>query len=300
LKRGLITWDKSEIPAVVFEQRVHRVRRMLADRDLAALVVYSELWRSNQARFFCNFMPYFNRALLVIPRAAPLTLFCGLSPRVYGWIQSVTTITDVRPAGNFAKPLFDLAAEKQWRRIGALDFNRFPYDIFKALQTGSINWSNVDPSAVFVPSEDRTEMTIRRKALALAHKILEEEIPKGIGVVDYHFVGTLERRFRKAGAEDLVILVTNGSTAPAIPTGATLEATFSVSLALEYRGHWVRISRHGLAKTTRSAASYKEEKIHAERLDSSYPYECGLGKIMAQHTEYIIDGKRLFYGDTIL
>src|SRR6266481_5991935 len=139
MKRGLITWDKSEIPLEVFQRRIDRVRDVLRERELPALVVYSDLWRSNQARFFSNFMPYFNRALLIIPREIPVTLLCGLSPRVYGWIRSVTTIEDVRPAGNFAKPLFEIAAERNWTRVGALDLDQLPYDIHKAIGGGSLN-----------------------------------------------------------------------------------------------------------------------------------------------------------------
>src|SRR6516164_3554764 len=167
MKRGLITWDKSEIPPAVFERRVDRVRRVLGERDLAALVVYSELWRSNQARFFSNYMPYFNRALLVIPRELPPTLLCGLSPRVYGWIRSVTTIEDVRPAGNFAKPLLEMASERKWTRLGGLDWPQFPYDIFKSLQSGTLETVNVESPAVFVPDEDATEMEMRKKAAAM-------------------------------------------------------------------------------------------------------------------------------------
>ena len=99
MKRGLITWDPSEIPPAAFNGRLDGVRRALKERDLPALVIYSDMWRSNQARFFSNFMPYFNRALLIISRDTPPTLLCGLSPRVYGWIRSVTTIQDVRPGG---------------------------------------------------------------------------------------------------------------------------------------------------------------------------------------------------------
>src|SRR5215831_7954369 len=176
MKRGLITWDKSEIPPAVFEKRVDRVRRVLADRELSALVVYSELWRSNQARFFSNYMPYFNRALLVIPRDLPATLLCGLSPRVYGWIRSVTTIEDVRPAGNFAKPLFEIAAERKWTRIGALDFPQFPYDIHKVIQTGTLEVANVESSAVFAPAEDETEIAIRKKSAALVQRVLDEQM----------------------------------------------------------------------------------------------------------------------------
>src|SRR5215813_8455238 len=126
VKRGLIAWDKFEIPPEVFERRVARVRHVLAERQLPALIVYSELWRSNQARFFANCMPYFNRALLIIPHDTRPILLCGLSPRVYGWIRSVTTIEDVRPAGNFSRTLSQLATERGWRRIGFLDFEQFP------------------------------------------------------------------------------------------------------------------------------------------------------------------------------
>ena len=38
----------------------------------------------------------------------------------------------------------------------------------------------------------------------------------------------------------------------------------------------------------------------AERLDSSYPYMCGEGAIIARHFEYSHNGKRLFHGDTAL
>src|SRR5262245_24125772 len=275
MKRGLITWNKSEIPPEVFERRVNRVRRVLAERDLAALVVYSDLWRSNQARFFSNFMPYFNRALLIIPRDAPLTLLCGLSPRVYGWIRSVTTIEDVRPAGNFAKPLFEIAAERNWTRIGCLDFQQFPYDLFKALGAGSLNVVNIESSEVFRPADDPTELATRRKAAVLAQQILDEEIPGGVGQVDHHFVGVLERRFRRAGAEDLIVLLTNGRTVPAPPSGALLEENFSVSIAIEYRGHWVRMSRaHGVSAASTSSLLEAEESM-----DGAYPYEYGSGKM---------------------
>jgi Xaa-Pro aminopeptidase len=241
VKRGLITWDKSEIPPAVFEKRVDRVRRVLVERELSALVVYSELWRSNQARFFSNYMPYFNRALLVIPRDVPPTLLCGLSPRVYGWIRSVTTIEDVRPAGNFAKPLFEIAGERKWSRIGALDFPQFPYDIYKALQARTLEVANVESPVVFVPAEDETEVAMRKKAATLVQRVLDEEMPNGAGKIDYQFVGQLERRLRRAGAEDLIVLLTNGDNVPAPPRGAVLKSGYSVSIAMEYRGHWVRV-----------------------------------------------------------
>jgi hypothetical protein len=302
VKRGLITWDKTEMSPEVFEQRIDRVRRALAARGLSAMVVYSELWRSNPARFFSNYMPYFNRAFLIIPRDLPPTLLCGLSPRVYGWIRSVTTIEDVRPAGNFAKPLFEIAGERGWTRIGALDLEQFPYDLHKAIRSGTLEAVNVESPAVYVPAEDETEIAMRRKAAAMANQILTEEMPGGVGSIDHHFVGGLERRFRRAGAEDLIILLTNGHTVPAPPIEATLEENYSVSLAVEYRGHWIRLSRPQASAPVLAECreQWDSQPGLAERLDGSYPYECGAGGMTARHIEYLVSGKRLFYGETIL
>ena len=293
MKRGLITWDKGEIPPEVFERRVSRVRSVLAERNLSALLVYSELWRSNQARFFSNYMPYFNRALLVIPRDVAPTLLCGLSPRVYGWIRCVTTIEDVRPAGNFAKPLFEMAAERKWTRLGGLDWPQFPYDIFKSLQSGSVEIVNVESPAVFVPAADAAEMAMRKKAASMVKEILEEELPKGVGSVDHHFVGRLERRFRRAGAEDLIVLLTNGETVPAPPCGARLRENYSVSIAMEYRGHWVRTTVTESARSQTAPAA-------VEFMGGAYPYECGEGSIPVKHGEQKVNGKRVFFGETIL
>src|SRR5438045_428840 len=138
MKRGLITWDKSELKPEVFERRFEKAKPVLVERGLPALVVYSDLWRSNQARYFANYMPYFNRALLILPVEGKPTLLCGLSPRTYRWIQSVTPIEDVRPAGNFVKPLGEIAAERGWAKVGVLDASQLPYDLSKALSAGTV------------------------------------------------------------------------------------------------------------------------------------------------------------------
>jgi len=262
VKRGLITWDKTELPPAVFEQRIDIVRRVLAERRLSALVIYSDLWRSNQARFFANYMPYFNRAFLILPLEGKPTLLCGLSPRTYRWIQSVTPIEDVRPAGNFVKPLIEIANERGWKEIGILDSDQFPYDLAKALRNGPVQCVNVESNAVFFPAKDQHEIAMRRKAAAMARTALDEELRAGAGKIDYEFVGSLERRLRLAGAEDLVIVLTNGDGPPAPARGRRLAEGCKVSLALEYRGHWVRLTRGG------------ELNLQEEGLGGSYPYEC--------------------------
>jgi len=290
----------SEIPPEVFEQRLAGIRRIMAAKNVPAAVVYSELWRSNPARFFSNYMPYFNRALLIIPADLPVTLLCGLSPRVYGWIRSVTTIEDVRPAANFAQPLLDLAAESGWARIGILDFPQFPFDLNRAIKAVNLEIVNIAD----VPLCDDNELAMRRKAVAMAREVLEAELNAGVGRTDYEVVGRLERLFRRAGVEDLITLLTNGSSAPAPATGARLEPNYSVSLALEYRGHWVRISRPHDFACAPEWLIQDDPSAYVENLGRSYPYECvsrsslRSGSIFAVHVSRPAGAKQIFYGDT--
>ena len=292
MKRGLITWDKAELPPSAFETRLEKVRQHLSEKDLPALVVYTDVWRSNQGRYLSNFMPYWNRALIVIPRDGAPTLLCALSPRVYPWIRSVTILDEIIPTQNLAQQLTKTCEEKGWTRVGVLDLPQLPYDL------GVPNAVDVPWSAVH-PEPDEAELSMYRRAAKLAREILTQELQGGLGLVDHEFVGRLERRFRRAGAEDLVILTTNGGTPPLPPNGSTLELSFSVSAAMEYRGHWVKIARSFLRFPPSSSNST------AELLSGPYPYEfcdasaIGPGSVFATATENVTGlGQRIFHGDS--
>ncbi len=291
MKRGWITWDKAEIPPAAFEKRLDVARNHLAARDLPALVVYTDVWRSNQGRHFSNFMPYWNRALLVIPRDGAPVLLCGLSPRVYPWIRSVTILEEIQPSPNLAQQLQKMCGDKGWTRIGVLDLPQLPSDL-AAPNAVDVPWVAVHPTP------DESELKMYRRAAKMAREILEAEMAYGAGMVDHEFVGRLELKYRRAGAEDLVILATNGDTPPLPPGGATLGDSFSLAVALEYRGHWAKVARC-LAPNSGAA---REAKI--ELLSGPYPYEfCDRadlddGAIFALHTEFQKDGKRLFSSDS--
>ena len=291
MKRGWITWDKTELAPAAFERRLDVVRQHLAQRELPALVVYTDVWKSNQGRYFSNFMPYWNRALLVLPKEGAPVLLCGLSPRVYPWIRSVTILDEIRPSANIAHQLSQLCTEKGWTKIGVLDLDQLPFDL-PVPNAVNVLWSAVHPAP------DEAELLMYRRAAKLAREILEDELPTGPGLTDHEFVGRLERRFRRAAAEDLVILITNGETPPLPPTGARLIPSFSVAIALEYRGHWVKVARSGAGVPSGST----ESKI--ELLSGQYPYEfcdrasLSTGSLFALSSEFKANGKRLFTGDS--
>jgi hypothetical protein len=287
MKRGWITWDKTELPPSVFESRLAAVRRYLTENDLPALVVYTDVWRSNQGRYLANFMPYWNRALLVIPRDSAPVLLCGLSPRVYPWIRSVTILEDIRPHMNLAK----MCDENGWTKVGVLDLPQLPYDL-------SVTYGVDVPWSAIHPEPDEAELSMYRRAAKMAREILAEELPGAAGLLDHQFVGRLERKYRSRGAEDLITLVTNGDTSPLPPTGATLTPACSISVAMEYRGHWARaaIPFDGMSTTVLS--------VRRELLSGPYPYEVcepadlAPGSIFAMTTESLVEGKRIFDAST--
>lgn len=319
MKRGLIHWDRTELPPAAFEARLENARRALAEQDLPALAVYSDVWRSNPARYLLNFMPYWNRSLAVIPRDGQPVLLCGLSPRVYPWIRSVTVLIEIRASVNPARGLLELASEKQWKRIGVLDFPQLPQEIEAPLCAGLVEIADVPSSAIYEsgsPGRDEWELAMRRRAAQMARKILTDELALGVDRPDSQFVGRLERAFRRAGAEDLVILLSNGRTSPAPATGAVLREGFSVTIAMEYRGHWVKLSRPQASVPVSESLENRwktllhdlqrpaEPPIYTEILSGPYPYqfcdrfELRPGDLFAFHVEFRARGRRLFYGDS--
>jgi hypothetical protein len=292
VKRGWISWDQNELPRAAFEARLDTLRRHLRERELPAAVIYSDIWRSNRARHFSNFMPYWNRALLVVPRDAPPILLCGLSPRVYPWIRSVTILDEIRPSPNLARALLDLVGEKSWQRLGVLDLAGLPFDLYQQIRAGVVETVDV----AFAADPDSWALTMYRHAARIARDGLAEEFGQAAGLTDYEFTSRLERKFRLAGAEDLIILVTNGQSVPAPARGQTLGSDFSVAVALEYRGHWVKIARSA------SGSDPFPSRLHVEMLSGPYPYQASgrleTPAILAIRFESRTKDLRLFHGDT--
>jgi hypothetical protein len=306
MKRGLIQWDRAELPAATFEARLERVRAVLTQRELPALLVYSDVWRSNHGRFLTNFMPYWNRSLILIPADQSPVLLCGLSPRVYPWIRSVTVFEEVRPASNLIAAVTQLCTERGWKELAVLDLSQLPRELYDPLHRSDIGL--LDVAAHEVITADEAELRMRRRAASLAREVLANELPKGAGLSDYEFTARLECALRLRGAEDLVIQLSTGRTSPRPASGATLGDSYSVSLALEYCGHWVRVTR---AQAPPDALTRLRERFESALADPSGAYAedlsgpCPFESINALSSPALtlqieVTGSKgtLFYGDT--
>jgi hypothetical protein len=303
MKRGLISWDKEELPLAAFQTRLDALHQLCADYDVPAMVAYSDVCRSNDVRYISNYMPYWNRALTVIPRGEKPILLCALSPRVYPWIKSVTMHEVILPSPSLPAQLVKVCTEKGWERVGMLDHAGLPYDLYT--QLGAEKLALVDiPRSAFRPAATAAELSMHRRGAQLARAILEMEMAAGaIGLRDYALAGRLERAFRRAGAEDLVVLISNGRTAPLPAAGNMIDANSSATVALEYNGHWVKLSRN-IAGITCPLPPASDAGVHLETLSGPYPWEGISAQDNSRNVIVSIQvgigrgDNRLYYGDT--
>jgi hypothetical protein len=305
MKRGLISWDQAQLPPAAFDARLERINQQCDRFDVPAIAAYSDVWRSNDVRYISNFMPYWNRAMALVPRGEKPILLCSLSPRVYPWIKSVTIHEEVIASPSLPQQIAKLCAERGWRQLGVLDVDGLPSDLHTQLQGGSVQIVDIPREKVHGAVSD-SELSLYRRAARLGRAVLEQEITNSIvSLKDYELVARLERNFRRAGAEDLVVWVSDGRTVPLPARGKAVGPNTSVTVALEVNGHWVKLSRN-VAQRTSPLPPPAGASTHLEKLSGPYSWE-GIsslaeapGAVVSLQVEIKEGAGRLFFGDTAL
>ncbi|HEY6455543.1 MAG TPA: hypothetical protein VIY90_09725 [Steroidobacteraceae bacterium] len=305
MKRGLITWDKARVPPRAFTARRDALDQLMQRYQVPALVVYTDVWRSNDVRYVSNYMPYWNRAFAVIGRAETPVLLCSLSPRVYPWIKTVTIHESIVPSPSLPTQLLKLATERGWSRLGFLDFEGLPHDLHAQIRAERLEVIDI-PRELARPAPDAAEIAMHRHAAALAREALTDElVAAAIGMNEFTLIGRIERAIRRAGAEDLVALVSNGRGRFRPATGELVGRGTSIMTAVEYSGHWAKVARNmaGLV----SPLPAMERLDHMETLSGSYPWQPAQPRALPEAAVVALEveldggaGVRLFYGDTCL
>jgi hypothetical protein len=199
--------------------------------------------------------------------------------------------------------LVKLCAEKGWSKLGILDQAGLPNDLHTQLGAEKLELVDI-PRGAFRPVATESELAMHRRAAALAREILAAEVTRAaIGLTDHELTGRLERRFRRAGAEDLVVLISDGRSVPLPAAGNKLNENSSVSVALEYNGHWVKLSRN-IDNVSSALPPAATGDAHRELLSGRYPWE---GMTSHEDSRNMITSiqvmirrgeNRLYYGDT--
>src|SRR5271168_862949 len=95
MRRGLIARSLLELPDAALEARLDRVRAAMRERQLDALLIYTNNTRAAGVSWLTGFVPYWSEALLIVPRTGAPVLVAALSFRVKSWIERVSRIGEV-------------------------------------------------------------------------------------------------------------------------------------------------------------------------------------------------------------
>ena len=301
MKRGLVSWEKDELPPEELATRLASVHAVVRNKGVDAVVLYSDVWRSNDGRYLSNYMPYWNRAFIVTPRDEKPILLCSLSPRVYPWIKTVTVHETIIASPSPPATLFKLCAERGWKKIGIVDLEGMPADLHAELVAGKVELIDI-PRSEIRPAPTEVEIKLHARAARMAREALEQvlsEKPK----TDHELTGRLELLLRRAGAEDVVILVSNGDGPPVPASGAAVGPNTSVVVAIEYNGHWAKVTRNVAGVTANLAAPDGATQIR-EILSGPYSWEnlddATTPAVVSLQLEIRAKEQRLYFGETCL
>ena len=301
MKRGLVSWEKNELPPEELAARLAVVHAVARNKSLDAVVLYSDVWRSNDARYLSNYMPYWNRAFIVVPREEQPILLCSLSPRVYPWIKTVTVHETIIASPSPPATLFKLCAERGWKRVGIFDLDGLPADLHAELTSGKVELVDI-PRSEIRPAPSAVEVRMHARAARMAREALEKELSTAEGQTDHQLTGRLERLLRLAGAEDVVILVSDGQGPPVPAEGRSVGPHTSVVVAIEYNGHWAKVTRN-LAGVTSGLASGGVTQLR-EILSGPYSWEnlddAGTAAVISLQLEIRTEDRHVYFGDTCL
>lgn len=302
MKRGLVSWEKNELPPEELAARLAAVHAIAHKQGVDAVVLYSDVWRSNDARYLSNYMPYWNRAFIVVPRDEKPILLCALSPRVYPWIKTVTTHETIIASPSPPANLFKIGAERGWKRVGVCDLEGLPADLYAEMTAGPLELVDIPRSEVRA-APTAVEVRMHGRAARMAREVIEQELPGSAGKTDHDLTGRLERLLRRAGAEDVVILVSDGKGLPLPAEGRTVGPHTSVVVAIEYNGHWAKVTRNLAGVTAHLPANGGETELR-EILSGPYSWENldspTTPAVVALQLQIRSANQSLYYGDTCL
>jgi hypothetical protein len=108
---------------------------------------------------------------------------------------------------------------------------------------------------------------------------------------------------RRAGAEDVVILVSDGTGPPVPAYGSAVRPLTSVVVAIEYNGHWARVTRN-VAGVISSLPARDGVTELRETLSGPYSWEtfddAATAAVVSIQLEIHAQNRLLYYGDTCL
>jgi len=251
MRRGLIAWSKAELPELVFEARIERLRAAMTGAGLDALVLYTNNTRTAAASWLTGFVPYWSEGLAVLQRTGAPVLVVALSNRVRRWIETVSRVERVIPSPRIGLEAGKLIGEgKAQAAVGVVELDSLRSDVAADLARGAAGLRISDATALFqrIRSEaDPADVALAAKAGWIAHRALScvSPRPDTIGTA----IAAAESEARSLGAEEIYL-----AAAPDLArdsrlrrieasAAATPALRFALRATVAYKGNWIRLTR---------------------------------------------------------
>jgi Xaa-Pro aminopeptidase len=233
VKRGLVVRDRTEIADAEWDGRIEAVQSVMVEQGLDFVLVYGDVFRSDDIGYLTNLCIYWNEGVVAIPAQGSPLFLTKLSQRVHSWMRLTSTMTDLRSGKTFGDLVTGLAAEGGTGTLGLVDADLWPASIVDEIREAIPGWDlrmlgSLVRDQRAIPSPAEIEL-LRTGAAILSNAV---DTASGPGLSTTERIATLERETRGAGFTDV-----------AIKTDVTGGGLLSLQVSGEYRHGWPHASR---------------------------------------------------------
>lgn len=248
MRRGLMAWDREEVPLAAMEARLARLRDEMRRDGVDAFVAYTNIARGAAVCWLTGFTPYWNEGFAHVGATGKPLFATALSKRVAEWILSVMPLGDVMTTPRPSALIGGEIAKSGAKRIGILELEDFPAGHAQAILQAVPGLELVDATETFARARDAMD-DVELRLLATADKLADAAC--AAVEVEAHeardFIAPAESVARLGGAEECFALVAADMT----KSGAFLRteslgllgATYAARVSLAYKGVWTRRTR---------------------------------------------------------
>lgn len=300
MKRGLMDWNKTELPEEELASRIAAFRQAMAREKLDAAVIYGDSYETGDLNYLTNFAPYWFNTMLVLGQDWD-SLVTSLNARVHNWIRETSRVSEVKAAKNLGRDAGTLLREKGFEsgRIGVTRLDSFPHDIYSSLQQVLPNAEIVDVTPIFEAlrtSPSSSEIKLLATAGRIGASAIEAATgSEASGRTQSEVAAEIEHKLRYSGAEDLYVLISSGKTAPNWPGVAAdvvIDGSALVRVMCAYKGHWAEVARTipGDYEPAREANNLLQGRF--ERAVESLKPGARVGEVVARLSEGANDACR--------
>ena len=210
----------NEIPKSEFAERITRIQRELARRDLDAYLVHSSEIEFANVLYLSNHWPQWESAGVLVPREGDPLLLIGPEAEPFARIRSVIPkihkMLEYReaaepdypgiPVSSFAEVFAEASGGKGIRRLGLGDYSVLPMPVFEGVRNA------LSPGGELVRAEDiissmriqksENELALLRRAHKITETALDEVMGKiRPGLTEKQVVGCVLEALYRNGAE---------------------------------------------------------------------------------------------------